>query len=87
MITVDFCTTFTQLLPRPIRRKADKHMVDLVEHGSLVPENSVFSESDIHSVFGCADVKSSDSPVVIYFKVYSFMMANQDAFIQRLQYS
>jgi hypothetical protein len=87
MITVDFCVIFTQLLPLPTRRKADQHMVDLISRGRLVPENSVFSESDIHSLFGSADMNSSNSPVVTYFKVYSFMMANQEAFVQRIQQS
>jgi len=97
MITVDFCVIFTQLLPQPIRYKSDQQMFDLVEFGTLVPEKKIFKKVDISCFFGNiqelrfkdldAFVESSSPAVVIYFKVYSFMMANQYAFVQRLQQS
>lgn len=97
MITVDFCVIFTQLLPQPIRRKSDQHMFELVQSGKIVPDDKVFNQATISCLFGNVQdlrfknldvfVESSSSPVVIYFKVYSFMMANQDAFVQRLQQS
>ena len=95
MITVDFCVTFTQLLPQPIRSKPDQQMFDLVQSGKLIPDANVFDQFTISCLFGNVQdlrfknldsfVESSYSPVAIYFKVYSFMMANQDAFVQRLQ--
>jgi len=72
-------------------------LVDLVEKGIPVAVESIFTQSDVHSLFGDIhgvrvknldiDVKSHSSPISIYFKVYSFVMANQDAFIHRLKQS
>lgn len=95
MITIDFCLTFTELLQRPIRRKTDQQLVDVVERGIIVPDESIFSQSDVHSLYDDVHgirikntelgVKSSSSPVIVYYKVYAFVMTNQEAFISRLK--
>lgn len=95
MITIDFCLTFTALLQRPIRRKTDQQLVDVVERGITVPDDSILSQSDVHSLYDDVHgirvrntdlgVKSSSSPVIVYYKVYAFVMANQEAFISRLK--
>lgn len=95
MITIDFCVTFTQLIQRPIRRKTDQQLIDVVERGVKIPDDSIFTQSDIHSLYDDVHglrvknddlgVKSSSSPVIIYYKVYAFVMANQEAFISRFK--
>lgn len=93
MITVDFCIAFIQMLPRPIRRKADMQLVDVAERGISNPPSSIFQTSDIYSMFDNrskfkdGSFESTNSPVIVYAKVYAFVMENQNEFIERLKNS
>ncbi len=93
MLTVDFCIAFIQMIPRPIRRKVDLQMVEVVERGIPIPASSILGASDIHSMFDSRvkfnkdKFESVHSPVIIYSMVYAYVMDNQNEFINRLKKS